>query len=533
MPFINPLSEQLYIQKRKDIVSHFPFLEGKPYVLSCERYFASIPQKFYDKEAFSDFLNFLNKVKAKHPLILANILIEKEDRLSLAIANLEMINERPIHDLKLPKDYYLSLFLNEHILFDLLKLWEGPFFELLYLVAVVSREERGKPHNLELYDVIEELRFLPTSFGDFLKYKDLFENTIRNGIGHGKIDFMERRTKFTDKKNNSVDKSNDVIVSLFDDLLDTLNGFCFALKVFYFANKEFLNSKKVNIPISIMLQELTSGASTFKWEIKSCLESTVQGRNQLNIFIDTKLRDITILRSNIFHSGILASELTNKYDIICLQIRNGLGGLAMFDANKVRQINLSHTNPKLEDYVREAYYKKSELLFFAKSNSLNILRKIITMLYIGQILLPIYFRPFYRKYRRKFEVISTYIHSKKWYNVVEASIVLDLTKVGDARMFVKKKYNYIIKKVINESKSDKSLFSRIKLLPARFVTVQIYMDNVRVREGRISKMKGKKICSLRLNNTSNIKIANPFPEHTDTIGNYTILWSSYLDEVAF
>lgn len=533
MSFKNPLTVQLYDQKRNDVLNRFPFLKDNQHILSFESYFQTIPQKYYCKEAFNDFYNFLNNSKIKRTKKLAQLLKEREDNLSMAINNLETINNLDIHNNILPKEHDLSLFINQNIHFNLLKLWESPFYEFVYLVAFISREERCKPtEGLDLFNAVEELKVLPIELNFLKKYESLYNNIIRNGIGHGKVDFLEGRTNYSDKRGNSVDKSNDLIITIFDDLVDIVNGFCFALSVFYLTNDKFLNKNKINIPNAIMLKELIVGATAPKWQIKACLDSTVQDKKYLNIFIETGFRDLTTLRLNIFHTGVLAAELTNKYNTISLHLKNGLSGLAMFNADKIRYISISTKNPDLIDYV-DAYLKDSELLFFMRLKSWKLIQKISTWIYVVKMLFPLYFKHFYKKFRRKFEVISTYIHLKKWYSVVEAKIVLDTTKIEDAKDFVKLNYKSIINEAVREAKQNKNLFTKLRLFPAKFVTVLIYTENVRVREWRNSKTKYKQICSLRLNNTKNIKIPVAFPNHTDLLGNYTILWNSYLEELEF
>lgn len=531
MPFKNPLTAQLYEHKRNDVLNRFPFLNDSQHILSFESYYQTIPQKYYNKEAYNDFYKFLCEAKITKTQKLAQLLKEREDSLSLAINNLETINSLDIHNDSLPKDYDLSLFINENIHFNLLKLWESPFYEFVYLVASISREERCKPiEGLDLFNVVEELKVLPVKFKFLEKYESLYNNTIRNGIGHGKVDFFEGRTKYTDKKGKSIDKANDLIIALFDDLVDTVNGFCFALSVFYLTNNNFLNRNKINTPNAIMLKELIVGATAPKWQIKACLDSIVQDKKYLNIFIETGFRDLTTLKLNIFHTGILAAELTNKYNTISLHLKNGLSGLAMFNADKIRNIKTLTKNPDIINYA-DAYLKDSELLFFMRLKSWKLIQKVSTWIYVGKILFPIYFKHFYKKFNRKFNVISTYIHSKKWYNVVEAKVVLDISKIEDAKGFVEQNYKYIINEAVNEAKRGKSLFSKLRLFPAKFVTVQLYTDNVRTREWRTSKTKNNQICSLRMNNTSNIKIPIAFPNHTNILGNYTILWNSYLEEL--
>lgn len=190
-----------------------------------------------------------------------------------------------------------------------------------------------------------------------------------------------------------------------------------------------------------------------------------------------------------------------------------------------------NTNPKLEDYVKKTYNSDSELLFFLKSDFLGIRRRFNALRYIIKILFPIYFKPFYKEFRRKYEIISTNIHSKKWYNVVEGKVILDSTKIEDIELYIKKNHKSIINEVVKKAKEDKGVFSKLWMLPAKFVTIQIYNDNVRERESRISKTKGVQVCSLRLNSTKSIRIPIAFPNSTDVMGYYTILWSDYLNEL--
>lgn len=522
MYFEHPINREVFKRKREEILSYFPKLDSSTrHILSLGNYINSYPEKFFSSEAFETYYDFLMRLKVDNPLQLSEILIERETGLSQAVKILDEINKKDFHNVSLPKDYDLILFfIDKHIHFDILKLWESPFYEFLYIVALVSRESRGKDvDGLDLYNVSEELDKLDSVFGDFKKYQTLYNKVIRNSIGHGKVEFLEGRILYKDKK-EEYETYTDKIIELFDDLVDVLNGFCLALRLFYLSNPDFCKSYKVNVPNSILLNELIKAGCVLSWDIKACLDSTVNNKKRLNIFIETKLTEATILRVNIFYTGILAGELTQNYTEIALHMKNnGMSGLAMFDAIKLRSINKENSNFALENYI-EAYLPDMEFLYFANFKQNKLLKKISTFWHIGKSISGLYIP----KPKQLFKIIKTHIHSKKRYSVVEGSIYVKENEIDDIDIFILENYKLLVKSVVSEAKKNSGYLTLLKYLPAKFITVTVYKSDIRRREWRNSKLVDKKICFIQMNSTWTIKIPEYYKEKVKKFGNYKIIW---------
>lgn len=517
----HPINREVFKRKREEILANFSKLDySTKHILSLENYINSYPEKLFSSEAFETYYDFLMRLKVDNPLQLSKILIERETGLSQAVKILDEINKKDFHNVSLPKDYNLILFIDKHIHFDILKLWESPFYELLYIVALVSRENRGKSAEaLKLYDVNEELDKLDSAFGDFKKYQPLYNKIIRNSIGHGKVEFLEGRILYKDSK-EEFDINTDKIIELFDDLVDVLNGFCLALRLFYLSNSDFCKIYGVNVPNSILLNELMKAGCVLSWDIKACLDSTVNSKKRLNIFIETTLTEATILRMNIFYTGVLAGELTQNYSEIALHMNNnGMSGLAMFDAEKLRTINKENSDFALENYI-DAYLPDMELLYFANFKQNKLFKKISTFWHIGKSISSL----FISKPKRLFNIIKTNIHSKKRYSVVEGSISINDKNIEDIDNFIIDNYKLLVKSVVNEAKRNCGYLTLLKYLPAKFITVTVYKSDVRRREWRHSKLVDKKVCFIQMNSTWTIRIPEYYKEKVKRFGNYKIIW---------
>ena len=517
----HPINSEVFKRKREEILANFSKLDSSTrHILSLENYISSYPEKFFSSEAFDVYYNFLMRLKVDNPVQLSEILIERETGLSQAVKILDEINKKDFHNVSLPKDYNLILFIDKYIHFDILKLWESPFYEFLYVVALVSRENRGKGvDGLDLYNVSEELDKLDSKFGDFKQYQSLYNKVIRNSIGHGKVEFLDGRILYKDKR-EEYDINTDKIIELFDDLVDVLNGFCLALRLFYLSNSDFCKSYEVNVPNSILLNELMKAGCVLSWDIKACLDSTVNSKKRLNIFIETTLTEATILRMNIFYTGILAGELTQNYSEIALHMNNnGKSGLAMFDAEKLRTINKENSDFALENY-REAYLLDMELLYFANFKQNKLFKKIATFWHIGKSISSL----FILKPKRLFNIIKTNIHSKKWYSVVEGSISINDENIEDIDNFILDNYKFLVKSVVNEAKRNCGYLTILKYLPAKFITVTVFKSDIRRREWRLSKLVDKKVCFIQMNSMWTIKIPDYYKEKVKRFGNYKIIW---------
>ena len=103
----NPATAQLHSDWRQRITNEFSdtdFSNSSDY-LCLVKYLDKSPQKFYSKEAFTQYLFSLEDIKKNEPNVLADILKGVEPLLSISNRILTEINEKPIHDILLPKEH--------------------------------------------------------------------------------------------------------------------------------------------------------------------------------------------------------------------------------------------------------------------------------------------------------------------------------------------------------------------------------------------------------------------------------------------
>ena len=157
----NPATAELHDDWRQRIKDEFPninFSKSSDF-LSIINYIDKAPLKFYSKEAFTKYLQILEHMKSKDPVLLATILKESESLLNIANKILTEINQKLIHDILLPEEHNdLINFIDQEIHYNLLKLYETPFYQLIYIIAKYTwlKDNKGTD-GLDLFKSVEEL----------------------------------------------------------------------------------------------------------------------------------------------------------------------------------------------------------------------------------------------------------------------------------------------------------------------------------------------------------------------------------------
>jgi hypothetical protein len=252
MPFSeNPITRSLHNLWKRKILSQFPELISSQdlFPFSVVQYIETSPNKYFNNNVYSKYLDFLKSIHKTHPKILADFLKEHSNSLSLANKTIAEINRRLIHEIHLPKDEHdLIRFIDQEINYLILQLYETACYHFLLIVSKYQQIKKSKGiDGLDLFNVIQEL-----SNTDLSEICDLYINTLRNGIAHGKVSFTSSEIVFDDKKGNSYSLSPREVVKLFDKLLDCCNGLCLAFKIFCFSNHSFFETYGISISQSIL-----------------------------------------------------------------------------------------------------------------------------------------------------------------------------------------------------------------------------------------------------------------------------------------
>ncbi len=423
----NPATQALHDDWRIRIKKEFSKydLGKKVNFLSAIHYIDNAPQKFYSKEAFQKYFQFLNEIKLKDPLVLAGILKDCTSLLSIANRILTEINQEHIHDTLFPTGDIDNInFIDKKIHYNLLKLYETPLYQLSYILAKYSWFKKKKgTDGLDLSNSIKELISIGFTF-----LEPVYLHSVRNGIAHGKIVFTSRDVTYFDKKANKQTLPTRRIIETFDKAVDVANGFCLAFKVFCFMNEEYFEKYDIAIPHSVLIEELQSKANGPAWKITNCLESsTIGNKSQLMIYAKNDHWDTVKVMWYCVSTVYIAEKLTKSYDrfFFSLHSKNNQispTGWAGYDAVKIRAL-IEKNDTNIENY---ALTLEGNLLYFLpKIKFPGFIYKLGTYSSISKVMFPIIWKNYIDTYfSSPFIVRDTKMHSKRSYAVVEDPSVI-------------------------------------------------------------------------------------------------------------
>lgn len=527
----NPATKQQHDDWQNRIKAEFPdtdFSFSSDY-LCLINYLDKAPQRFYSREAFKQYLTFLENVKLRDPKLLADILIDTEPLLSISNRILTEVNDKPIHDTLLPKEHNdLINFIDKEIHYNLLKVYETPFFHLSKIIAKYHwiKEKKGTD-GLDLYNSVKQLKKVGFGFVDRFYLHD-----VRNGIAHGKVIFTDMDITYIDKKGGIVKIPTRNIIDTLDGILDITNGFCLAFKVFSLTNSDFFETYGIQIPQSILLEELQAKANGPAWTITNCLESiAMHDKKQLMIYVKNDNWDYSKVHWYSFTTAMWAEALTKSYDRIFFSLHskhNQLSptGWAAYDATKFKQ--LREANEKSFEAFKGVL--EGDLLFFIpKFKFPKFIYKLGTYRSILKITFPLAWRKYLDTYfPNPFIVRETQIHSKKYFSVVQdPSVIIKPNFQADIEDLIRINRKRIVKLAIKYSRSQCSRFSLTRYLPVKYIRVFIYDTDKRVRNLRNSGLIADLVATIEVNTTKRIQTIDIIGGTPEQIGKYRIVWNKW------
>jgi len=525
----NPATAQLHNDWRQRIINEFSntdFPNSSDY-LCLINYLDKSPQKFYSKEAFTQYLSSLEDIKKNKPNLLADTLKDVEPLLSISNRILTEVNEKPIHDILLPKEHNdLINFIDKEIHYNLLKVYETPFFQFCYIIAKYHWIIADKgTDGLDLYNAVVQLKKVGFAFID-----PIYLHDVRNGIAHGKIVFSDLDITYIDKKGNKIKIPIRKIIDTLDGTLDIANGFCLAFKVFCFTNLVFFETNKIPIPQSILLEELQAKANGPAWTITNCLESVaMQDKRQLMIYVNNNNWDYTKVNWYCFTTAYWAETLTKSYDRIFFSLHSihsklSPTGWAAFDAKKMRMLR-EKNETNIETY--KGVLEGDLLYFIPKFKFPRFIYKIGTYLSIIKMTFPLAWRNYCNTYFPKpFIIRETQIHSKGNFTVVQdPSVIVKPQFQNDIEQLIRDNKKKIVKLAINYSRKQCGWFSLTRYFPVKHIRVFIYDTDMRVRNLRNSGLISELIATIEVNTSKRIKTIDIIGGIPEQKGKYRIVWN--------
>ena len=332
----NPLTRERDQVDRVRILRSFPVLgrETEQHALILRRYLDNRPEKFFDRAAFDTYLCWLQRHDQTSPKQLKTYLSQFNSEIDRALLFLRELNLEEWHDSPLTTgdDYDLIRMIDKHVHPAYLRLVEGVFTPLLRLLAHFSRIDRNKGvEGLNVWSITEELKGQKEEH--LVRH---YRHTIRNGIAHGGISFLQGEIRYRDHRENEETFATTYVIRLFDDLLDVCNGLAAATKVFLLTSQ----GQGYMPPRELMIEALQELTWAPWWAIEGCVEAEIGGRSQLTVYVRPDSRDYRKVFWSTVQSGILSESLAAGYNryFFSLRSQKALPGWAAFDGHKLREL---------------------------------------------------------------------------------------------------------------------------------------------------------------------------------------------------
>lgn len=496
----------------------FPVLaeSTNSHCLSLQEYIISIPQKFYNRDLYSDYYQFWNTCINDNPSLIINYFCEQYHKLDIAFDVISKVNRLSFHDYKIPTEEPLRIkFINDNINYNYLKLVESVLYVLILPIARHSRTLRNAQiDKLDVWNCIEEIK--NTQFACII---DCYNNTIRNGIAHGSVTYSTTDITYTDKKGNSQSISPNNIIGLFDSLLDNCNAMMLALKCIMIRHNMFFCENGLKIPSSYLIQELQALGNTPQWEIQDCLNSqTLRGKNQLNIYVDNKHYHYDSVVWLALRTAALAEAFTPGYSRYFIHMQAKYGeyeaAWAGYDGNILQKGRLSNDIKDLNGVTDGVYfYPKYKIPRF-----INLIHTTYLSIKNNSIAKRLHPQPTYI-------IRDAKIYRKEnGYCINDARVYLTDSNRG-VEVCIKQFYKDIVCDVIKYSKKQLGRYNLKKLLPIVYIRIMVYNTDMRLREYDGNGLKSSLVCTIGFNVSKHIQNIEIYGGTIKQVGKYRIVWN--------
>jgi hypothetical protein len=471
----------------------------------ASNYFVASPEKYYSRKAYSTYYDFLNECLINNKVDLQQFLADREESINISYKLLNNINKKSIHECEVKiRDIG---FVDEHINYNYLQILEGVLSVYVQLAAYMQWMNEGKAtSNLDLFNCVEKL-----SNGRFGYISDVYNNTMRNGIGHGKIIYEETRVHYIDKKENKVTIICENLVQRLDDLIDIVNGFALAYIVFWMKEHDSLG---LELPRQLLFEEIKLRSASDNWYILNVINQSILDKSQLAVYIQSYCVSKIELHNRVIDTAIKAAQITKgKFDILFLHItHNKFPGYVKFSIDGLNKLN-SDTAVR-QDYLSTVI---DSLDWFFNGFDESMPASMDSNIFADNVDV---------EERVSSEELVGYFLYKDIVQFVNANN--DFMRVKDARYVYsgseldKKRIISAIKLSVPEllahtRKKSKELTTanRHVQIPIKHICISIYEDDQRSRTLRRNGIKPNLICTIQYdaNNIGCVKLSNSRIEH--------------------
>lgn len=525
----NPLTRAQNASDRQGLINLFPVLSDAhdDQFLALRPYLVNRPQKFFSQDAFRSLLSWLQHRHAADPRGLRQYLNENVGAISSSLLFLKEINAQPLHDdvIKASDDYETLRFIDRYLHPTYLRLTEGVLTPIARLPAHFSRLDRSAPTDgLDIYNIDEELKQAPIGV-----ITAPYDNTVRNGIGHGGITYLQQSIRYQGKRGGPESKSIFEVIRLFDDMVDTCNGLAAALKTFFILHRD----DGYELPQELLLQELHEETKTPWWRVEGCIQSEIANKPQLLIYV----RPSTRMYGKVFYStiqtGIFAEYFAPGFDRYFLSLRSPQGwvGWAGFDGKKMRELRQAGASD-LEEYKGIV---EGDLVFYSPAKVPDAFGKIDSLIKSFKTTLP----PGVENLRKQLGIPKIAprhvekVHRNAWGSVLNGSVIVEDCNPEKTAMVIRKYKKRIIRKALKSARQKTGWQRLASQLPLGYARIAVFSKDYRQRRLASFGLDKDLICTIELQRIGRIQIPTIMGSTVEKKGRWRIAWNkAWLDAQA-
>jgi hypothetical protein len=496
-----------------------PFLALRPYVRGC-------PERFFDRQVHALLMEWLNARDALQRKDLQQHLLAASQELSMAMLFLRQINQEDWHDRPLTRgdDFQVASFIDNVLHPAYLRLSEGVLAPLIRPVAHFSRLDRKKsPDNMELFNLVEELQR-----GPLKRCVAAYNHTVRNGIGHGGITYLQSDIRYRDKKGNVDTLDVWSVVRLVDDMVDTCNALAAAFKLFFVMSTDSGYAP----PHELLVEELLEETRSPWWSISGCMESQVLGDSQLLIYARPNSRDTIKVLWACVQTAALAAVLAPMYGRYFLSLRSvkGLPGWAAFDGKRLGEVRDSGAE-SVEDYA--VSFGDGGFVYSPRPRLPRLVSRADTLIQSLRVHWPIVKAQF----REVFGLAHLIgrdggMHRNAWGYVLRGAVVLPDTDPAAVVEAVRRNRRRILKAASRQARESVSRWNVTRYLPLGYARVGVFACDYRRRRLGGFGLGPDLICTVQLQRIRRIKSPDIMGSEIESSGRWRIAWNrSWLESV--
>lgn len=459
------------------------------------------------------------------PHILLESLTEHSDALDLSHRVLAEVARSSLHDSYVPKGALARIkWIDEQLNQLLLRLWEASLHGFLLVHEQVRRRSAGIGlEKMDLYNVVQGATKSPLALAE-----KVYDHIMRNGIGHGKVRFNEDSVSYTDKKGGKITRTVEEVTRTFDDLLDALHGFALAHQLFWAINKDTLSTAGLQLPRSVLFEELKARVNMPGWNILACLESDRRApKRQLEIHLHNDHWDFSKVQFWGFYTAYWAERLTASFDSVFLHFRSSSSNAiswAGYNAERMRELRTQGaTNITAYKGVLEG-----DLMFFIPKVKLpKWVLKVGTwrMAFRGQFaawsaqrhadrIVPI-------------KVRHCAIHAKRGYSILpDPVVVVNIPEGIDAKDFVRQHHRDIVRSTVKACRRSLDWHAVARYLPIRYARIMVHATDMRRRQLQHSGLSSNLIGTVGFNTSKRIQKIEIATGTLEPHGRYRLVWNS-------